>query len=129
LPGLGAGTGRGAVLRPANRDVLHRSGQVFYLRATPEELFRRLRHDQQRPLLQVADPLRRLRDLYRERDPLYRRCAHYVIEAARPQVHSMVNMVLAQMELAGLLDASLVPSPVDGAVDASPSSSQGRFDA
>jgi shikimate kinase len=30
---------------------------VFYLRSTPEELFRRLRHDTQRPLLQVADPL------------------------------------------------------------------------
>lgn len=121
-------TGGGAVLRTANRDVLHRSGQVFYLRATPEELFRRLRHDQQRPLLQVADPLRRLRELYRERDPLYRRCAHFVVEAARPQVHSMVNMVLAQMELAGLLDANLVPSPVDGAVDPPQLNSQGGVD-
>ena len=51
---------------------LHARTHVFYLRSTPEELFRRLRHDTHRPLLQVADPLRRLRELYRERDPLYR---------------------------------------------------------
>ena len=52
--------------------ALRSASTVVYLRSTPEELFRRLRHDTHRPLLQVADPLRRLRDLYRERDPLYR---------------------------------------------------------
>jgi hypothetical protein len=40
---------------------------VFYLRSTPEELFRRLRHDTQRPLLQVADPLRAARAVPRAR--------------------------------------------------------------
>jgi shikimate kinase len=37
-------TGGGAVLRRANRDALHQRTQVFYLRSTPEELARRLRH-------------------------------------------------------------------------------------
>src|SRR5512140_2461855 len=54
-------TGGGAVQRPANRQRLHQAGQVIYLRSTPEELFRRVRHDSNRPLLQVADPMRRLR--------------------------------------------------------------------
>jgi shikimate kinase len=97
-------TGGGAVLREANRDRLRRSGQVIYLRSTPEELFRRLRHDKQRPLLQVNDPLRKLRELYQERDPLYRRTAHYVIETGRPSVPTLVNMILMQLELAGVLD-------------------------
>ena len=52
-------TGGGAVLRPSNRDALHSRSHAFYLRSTPEELFRRLRHDTQRPLLQVKDPLDR----------------------------------------------------------------------
>ena len=103
-------TGGGAVLRPSNRDALHSRTHVFYLRATPEELHRRLRHDTQRPLLQVLDPLRRLRELYRERDPLYRRTAHFVVEAARPSVPAMLSMVLMQLEVAGLVDASRVPS-------------------
>jgi shikimate kinase len=105
-------TGGGAVLRPANRDALHARSQVFYLRATPEELYRRLRHDTHRPLLQVEDPLRRLRELYRERDPLYRRTAHFVVEAARPSVPALIGMVLMQLELAGLVDPGRVPSPV-----------------
>ena len=105
-------TGGGAVLREANRQALKSGCEVVYLRSTPEELFRRLRHDTQRPLLQVKDPLRRLRDLYRERDPLYRNAADYVIETGRPSVPTLVNMVLMQLELAGVIDPAQVPSTV-----------------
>ncbi len=107
-PGILLATGGGAVLRPSNRDALHSRTHVFYLRSSPEELYRRLRHDTHRPLLQVADPLARLRELYRERDPLYRRTAHFVVEAARPSVPALISMVMMQLELAGL-----VPSPDD----------------
>jgi shikimate kinase len=113
LPDVVIATGGGAVLRPSNRDALHSRSHVFYLRNTPEELHRRLRHDTQRPLLQVADPMKRLRELYRERDPLYRRTAHFVVEAARPSVPSLIGMVLMQLELAGLVDPSQVPSHID----------------
>lgn len=99
-------TGGGAVLRQANRDALRAAGQVIYLRSTPDEVFRRLRHDANRPLLQVDDPLERLRTLQAERDPLYRQTAHFVIETGRPSVPTLVNMILMQLELAGLLPAS-----------------------
>ena len=111
--GILLATGGGAVLRPSNRDALHSRCHVFYLRATPEELHRRLRHDTRRPLLQVADPLHRLREIYRERDPLYRRTAHFVVEAARPSVPALIDMVLMQLELAGLVDPGQVPSLID----------------
>ena len=101
-------TGGGAVLREANRHALHSRTMVVYLRSTPEDLARRLRHDTHRPLLQQggADPLRRLRALFQERDPLYRRTAHFVIETGRPSVHALVNMVLMQLELAGVVPAA-----------------------
>jgi len=105
-PGAGVlATGGGAVLRPANRERMRAAGHVIYLRSTPEELFRRLRHDTHRPLLQVADPLGRLRALYDERDPLYCETAHFVIETGRPSVATLVNMILMQLELAGALPA------------------------
>ena len=91
----------GSVLRPINRERLRQRGHVFYLRSSPEEVFRRLRHDQNRPLLQVSDPQARLRDLFETRDPLYRDAAHYVIETGRPSVSSLVNMIVSQLELAG----------------------------
>lgn len=106
-------TGGGACLREANRRALHERCTVIYLRSTPEELFRRLRHDTHRPLLQVKDPMARLRELYTARDPLYRECAHFVVETGRPSVPTLVNMVLMQLELAGVLPAHLARSPVE----------------
>ncbi len=96
-------TGGGSVLRLANRQHLHSRCQVVYLRSSPEEIFRRLRHDMQRPLLQVDDPLSRLRDLYAIRDPLYRETAHFIVETGRPSVANLLNMVIMQLELAGVL--------------------------
>ena len=94
-------TGGGAVLRESNRQWLQQRTVTFYLHSSPEEVYKRLRHDQNRPLLQVADPLVRLRELYKARDPLYRDSAHYVIETGRPSVASLVNMIIMQLELAG----------------------------
>ena len=96
-------TGGGVVLRSTNRGFLRDRGQVVYLNSSPDELFRRLRHDVNRPLLRVADPLGRLRDLHNLRDPLYRETAHFVIETGRPSVATLVNIIVMQLELAGLL--------------------------
>jgi shikimate kinase len=96
-------TGGGAVLREANRSALKSSCTVVYLRSTPEELFRRMRHDTQRPLLQVKDPLAKLRELHAQRHSLYEQTAHYVIETGRPSVAQLVNMILMQLEVAGLV--------------------------
>ena len=112
LDGCVLATGGGAVLRDANRAVLHGRTKVVYLRSSPDELFRRLRRDTRRPLLQVADPRQRLHDLFRTRDRLYRATAHYVVETPRPSVPALLNMVLMQLELAGLIDSDQVPSSV-----------------
>ncbi len=95
-------TGGGIVLREANRIHLRERTQVVYLNSTPEELFRRLKHDKSRPLLQVADPLGKLRDLHAQRDPLYRETARFNIDTGRPSVASLVNMIVSQLEIAGL---------------------------
>ena len=99
----GIATGGGAVLRAANRERLKSSGHVVYLRSTPEDVFKRVRHDKGRPLLQVDDPMKRLRELYAARDPLYRETAHFVIETGRPSVPTLANMILMQLELAGIV--------------------------
>jgi len=95
-------TGGGAVLRPQNRRHLRERGTVVYLNSSPEDIYKRLRHDTQRPLLQVADPLGKLRDLHAVRDPLYREVAHFTVDTGRPSVATLVNMIVMQLELAGL---------------------------
>ena len=104
-------TGGGGVLRAANRTLLHERSQVVYLHCLPDDIYRRLRHDTTRPLLQVSDPLKRLRDLYDERDPLYRETAHFVIEIGRPSVPMLLNKIVMQLELAGVVPVN-APPPV-----------------
>lgn len=82
-PAIVLATGGGAILAEANRRCLHDRGWVVYLCQPPEVLHQRTgkcRH-QPRPMLDTADPLGRLRELYAERDPLYRQTAHLVLEA------------------------------------------------
>lgn len=96
-------TGGGIVLREANRTCLKNSGKVIYLRSSPEELFKRLRRDTQRPLLQVEDPFQTLKKLYEIRDPLYKEVASYTLETGRPSVATLVNMIVMQLEMSGVL--------------------------
>ena len=86
-------TGGGAVLDPANRGVLAASGLVIYLNAPPAMLFERTRHDRNRPLLRVADPLAKLEELYVVRDPLYREIADVVVDAVAGGVTQLVAKV------------------------------------
>ena len=75
---------------------------MLYLRATPDELFRRLRHDTKRPLLQVSNPRGKLQQMFKARDPQYRDAAHYVIETTRTPVQTLVNHIAMQLEMAGM---------------------------
>lgn len=89
-------TGGGIVLREENRDRLKTNGLVVYLHAKPQVLYERTRHDRNRPLLQVADPLQTLEVLYSVRDPLYREVADIVV----PSHSASVAQMLRQLEAA-----------------------------
>ena len=102
-------TGGGSVLRPLNRERLRSRGQVVYLHSSPDEVFRRLRHDTNRPLLQVSDPLGQLSSLYAIRDPLYRETATLVIQTGRPSVAALVTSIIFQFERAGILPGHMPP--------------------
>jgi shikimate kinase len=90
-------TGGGAVLDPENRKRLTSRGFVVYLRAQPRDLYVRTRHDKSRPLLQAGDPLRRLEDLHRARDPLYSEVAHLVVDTGRQSVGVLVDQLLKRL--------------------------------
>ncbi len=95
-------TGGGAVLREQNRRALKERCTVIYLRSTPEELYRRLRNDTQRPLLQVDDPLAKLRQLHAERHPLYDVVAHFRVDTGRTSAAAVVNTIVMQLDMTNL---------------------------
>ena len=92
-------TGGGSVLRPANREAMKSYATVVYLHTQPEDLARRLSRDTQRPLLQVADPRQRLRDLYAVRDPIYREVADIVVDTAHKSAAMLVNLISMQLDM------------------------------
>lgn len=93
LSGIVLATGGGAVLDPMTRAALHSTGSVIYLRAAPSELYMRTRHDRNRPLLRTADPLAKLEELHRSRDPLYRECAHLIVDTGNQAIRSLVSRI------------------------------------
>ncbi|WP_232540094.1 shikimate kinase [Azohydromonas aeria] len=91
-------TGGGSVLREGNRAALRAAGTVVYLHATPQSLHERLRLDLSRPLLQVADPLQRLHELFGQRDGLYRASAHLVLDTGHGRVGRSVHELRRVLE-------------------------------
>jgi shikimate kinase len=98
-------TGGGVVLDPQNRRALRTTGTVVYLRASPNELWLRTRHDRNRPLLQTGDPLGRLQQLHAERDALYRESAHLIVDTGNQALRSLV--VRLERDLRMLLQADI----------------------
>jgi len=91
-------TGGGAVLRAENRACMTSSGFVVYLNVPPFTLWERTRHDRNRPLLQVEDPLLKLQELYAQRDPFYRDVADLVIDGNRTNAHSVLQLIAEKVE-------------------------------
>ena len=92
-------TGGGAILSATNRELLKSRGIVLYLRGSPEHLFERTRHDRNRPLLQTGNPLAKLRELYQQRDPLYREIADIVMDTGRQSVTGMARVICERLDL------------------------------
>jgi shikimate kinase len=98
-------TGGGAVLSPENRKLLAENGVVVYLRAAVPDLWKRTRHDKNRPLLRTGEPLARLEQLYAERDPLYREIADIIVDTGSQSLGSLAH------RLEGKLEQLLSPAP------------------
>ncbi len=113
MNGIVLATGGGAVISPANRLLLKNRGHVIYLRAAPEDLWRRTRRDRNRPLLQTADPLGKLRTLHEQRDPLYREVADLIVDTGSQSVAHLTSRI---QQLLAEFDAPSEPSQIGNSV-------------
>ena len=91
-------TGGGAILTPENRAYLKMRGTVIYLRASVNSILQRTSHDKNRPLLQTADPRKKIEELARAREPYYCDVADLIIETGRPNMHALVQAILTQLQ-------------------------------
>jgi shikimate kinase len=99
-------TGGGVILRAENQERLRSAGRVIWLTADAPTLWRRLQADattdERRPDLTVGG-LAEIEELLRVREPLYRACAHAIVDTAGRTPEQITEDILIQM--------SVVPSP------------------
>lgn len=69
--GLVISAGGGVVLNPDNIKELEKGSILICLNATPQEIYKRVGNEIHRPLLNVEDPLKKIKELLDHRRPYY----------------------------------------------------------
>ena len=96
--GIILATGGGAILAPESRINLKSRGIVVYLRASVAQQLERTGKDKSRPLLQTDNPLAKIKELIKIREPLYRESAHVIVDTSRRSPRSVSTEILHQIE-------------------------------
>ena len=73
--------GGGAILRPENVENMKKNGKVIYLAATPETIYKRVRHSTNRPLLNGNMNVEHITTLMNQRIAQYEAAADITIYA------------------------------------------------
>jgi shikimate kinase len=89
-------TGGGIVLRQSNWKIMKDEGITFYLKASPDVLWNRIKNDRSRPLLQVEKPFEKVRELLSMRIPLYEK-ANIVIETENKSPENIADDIIGQL--------------------------------
>lgn len=95
--GVVVATGGGAILDPENRAVLQERGFVVYLHAPLEHLLARTRGDTNRPLLQAGDRVKRMQEILKAREPLYREVADLIVDTGALTLTAVVHSIRAAL--------------------------------
>ncbi len=75
--------GGGLVMQPGILDSIRSKGLVYCLLASPRTIYDRVKGNDKRPLLNVTDPLARIEELLRSREPVYRSAGTEVLTDGR----------------------------------------------
>lgn len=94
--GIVLATGGGAILSMENRKFLSARGLVVYLRASIKQQLERTSRDKNRPLLQTPDPEKRIKELMKMREPLYREVGDIIVDTNRRNPKTVCQEILLQ---------------------------------
>ena len=89
-------TGGGVAMKEENRKLMRRSGLVFFLDATFEDIYVRIRHDKNRPIVQRTSK-GELEQLYNTRRKHYRESAHIQVLTEGRSLRNIVEYIAFQV--------------------------------
>jgi len=86
--------GGGLVVRKINRELLKELGEVVLLQVSGDVVYKRLRNDKTRPLLQDKNPRGRIEDLMNARKGFYEEAATYVIDVDEKSFDEIIEEII-----------------------------------
>ena len=91
--------GGGAVLNTINIDRLRVTGVIINLSAAPEIILKRtIKQNGSRPLLNVEQPLDRIKELQKLRKPLYDRAADVTINTSKLNIDAVAEKIINRLK-------------------------------
>ena len=91
--------GGGVVLNGINVDRLREGAVIVYLMASPVVILKRTSRDRTlRPMLNIEDPISRIRDLLKFRRPFYERAADITIDTSRLYIDAVVDEIIVLLK-------------------------------
>lgn len=96
-------TGGGLPMRKENHALLKKLGTVVYLRISPQEVWKRLKNDTTRPLLQCAEPLAKIKELLAQRAGIYEEAADIIFDVDGKDMEEVLSGLLTELENAGCI--------------------------
>lgn len=84
--------GGGVVIDEANVNLMKDSGVLICLQASPDVIYKRVKNNKDRPLLNVENPQVKIEELLRIRRPYYQK-ANYIIETDNLSVQQVAQEV------------------------------------
>lgn len=91
--GLVVDTGGGVVIRDDNMALLRSNGVVISLTADADTILERTKKYKHRPLLNVEDPKRKVKELLDKRAPLYAKAGHE-IDTGKLTVRQVIDQIV-----------------------------------
>ena len=85
--------GGGLVVQPGMLDRLRSKGVVICLHASIATVLERTQRSKTRPLLDVEDPMDRIRTLYAEREPIYKQAGSVILTDSRPIIDIVAHVL------------------------------------
>jgi shikimate kinase len=88
-------TGGGVVLKSENVKNLKKNGVIVCLKASPEIILKRIEKEKNRPLLEVKDREKKIKELLKFREVCYKKVADYMIDSSG-SVNNVVKKILTK---------------------------------
>ncbi|MGY3187401.1 shikimate kinase [Lysinibacillus sp. TE18511] len=90
-------TGGGVAVNAENRKIMRRSGLVFFLDATFEDIYKRIQHDPNRPIVQSSTK-EELENLYHYRRKFYREAGHIQVLTESRTIRQILEYLVFQVK-------------------------------